>query len=406
MKILLCHNYYATRGGEAHVVEAEMRMLQNHGHEVLFYSKDNADIAAFSSAQKIAAIPRGFHNTHVIHDMRHILHTYKPDIAHIHNVYPQISPAIYRFLYSAGVPVVQTFHNFRFLCINGLLRHNGETCKMKNTPLHCIRSRCYRDSYFYSLWYSAINACHRARHTFTRCIDRYITLNSFTRDIFIDAGYPQDKCVVKPNSASIQESPLISHPENYAVFIGRLSEEKGIWPLLYASERVPELPLYIIGDGILEKDAHAFVKDKKLSHITFFGRLSGEESAEILRKARVALCPSTCYENCPLSIINAVYSGTPVIASRTGGLPDFVPEGIAGWLVEPGDVDALEHQLKKIAESPEIADVLRKGTRAFGHEHFSEEKNYTALMSIYRAAQENAAVRCGIDTQKIKQQDI
>jgi len=227
-------------------------------------------------------------------------------------------------------------------------------------------------------------------------------LNTFTRDIFISAGYPVEKITVKPNFATIKNNKIVSEPENYAVFIGRLSEEKGIWPLLHASERVPELPLHIIGDGPLEKEVRAFVYDKGLTHITFFGRLSAEQCAEKVRKARVAVCPSTCYENCPVSIINAVYSGTPVIASRTGGLPDFVPEGIAGWLVEPGEVSALAERLKEIACTPELADRLRDSARAFGQKHFSEEENYAALMLIYKDAEKRAIARRGKQLQEKK----
>ena len=395
MKILLCHNYYATRAGEAQVVAHEAELLEKHGHQVIRLERDNADIARMSPAEKLRTFFTSFHNPGVVSEAREIVSLYRPDIAHVHNVFPRISPSLYRTLYSLGVPVVQTFHNFRFLCISGLLFKDGDYCGGRGNGVKCVTGRCYRDSYIYSAWYAALLAWHRRRGTFLSCIDRYIALNGVTRDIFVKAGFPYDKFVVKPNSASVEDVPHIAEPDDYAVFVGRLSREKDIMTLLEASARVPDLPLIIVGDGPCEDDARDFVRDRGLCHVTFRGKLPPEDCAGIIAGALVTVFPSTCHENCPLTVINSVYLGTPVIGSRTGGMPDFVPEGKAGWLVTPGDVDAWTARLAFVAARPDEAVALRPSTRLFGLGAFGSETNYNRLVDVYRAAMRAAASRHG-----------
>lgn len=393
MKILVCHNYYAVRGGEAAVVENEMQLLQHKGHDVMLFSRDNTALSRMSLTRKISTLFRAFHNPHTHRELARYIASFNPDLVHVHNVFPLLSPSLYRYLYARGIPVVQTLHNFRFFCCNGLLFCHNTPCTSRGASLSCVRKRCYRNNAIDTLWYATIIRFHQWRRTFTHCIDRYIALNSFTRDIYSERGFPADKICVKPNSAREYNLPFHATSDSYAVFVGRLSEEKGLMTLLQAAVKVPSLPLRVIGDGPLEKDARTFVAQHAATHISFYGRLSHQECAQHVHRARVAVCPSLCYENCPLSIINALYCGTPVIASRIGGMADFVPENRAGWLIPPGDVAALTTALKRCAADPTYTDALRHSAYTFAHEHFNEEHLYTQLMEIYSSAIDAAKAR-------------
>lgn len=382
MKILLCHNYYKTRAGEGLVFKHEKNLLLKNGNDVQTYTRDNIEINSFPVGKKLTSFLNGFNNTKTQNDIDRIIAENRPDVAHIHNVFPLISPAIYAALNRHKVPIVQTFHNFRFICPNGLLFIDEKECPyFLKKNLHCIKNKCYRQSYIYSAWYSAILAHHKK--TFKEQIDRYIALNSFTKSIFVKAGFNEQKIIVKPNSASADSSAFNENPENYILFAGRLSQEKGAFTLLKAAAKVPSLPLKILGDGPLENKIKKFISDNNLRHIELLGYQPQKQFEKYLANALVTILPSECFENCPLTVINSLYLGTPVIASRTGGIPDFVPEEKAGWLFTPGNVDELAQKLQMVENNKEKIIKMRPKVREWGVEQFSPETNYKRLMKIY-----------------------
>jgi len=382
LKILLCHNYYKTRAGEGLVFEHEKNLLIKNGHEVQIYTRDNKEINSFSAGKKISSFLNGFNNKKTQNDIDRIISESRPDVAHIHNVFPLISPAIYVALNRHKVPIVQTFHNFRFICPNGLLFINEKECPyFLKKKFHCIKNKCYRQSYLYSAWYSAILAHNKK--TFKEKIDRYIALNSFTKSIFVKAGFDEQKIIVKPNSASADSSTFNKNPENYIIFAGRLSQEKGAFTLLKAAAKVPSLPLKILGSGPLENEIKKFIADNNLNHIELLGYQPQKQFEKYLVDALITILPSECFENCPLTVINSLYLGTPVIASRTGGIPDFVPEEKAGWLFTPGNVDELTQKLQMVENNKEKIIKMRTQVREWGVEQFSPETNYKRLMKIY-----------------------
>ncbi len=386
--ILVCHNHYQIRAGEDQVFAAEVALLRAHGQRVITYTRDNAEIAQMPFWQRLWSFFAAFHNPRTTRDLRALIVREKPTVAHVHNVFPLISPALYWTLRRAGVPIVQTIHNFRFVCIDGLLFRDGNVCHdcLEGRRWACVRQKCYRDSRLYSLWYALIIWWHQWRGTFTRTIDRYITLNSFTKKILVDAGFDAARMMVKPNAATVTPggaAPPTSAP--HALFIGRLSQEKGIMTLLTAAVRVPELPLHVIGDGPLAAPARAFVAQAGATHITFHGYCSHEQIAAALAQALVLVFPSECYENCPMTVINALTLGTPVVAARTGGVPDFVPEDRAGWLFPPGAVDALAARLAWVATHADDVRALRPQAQAWAASQFAPQQNCEQLLHLYQS---------------------
>jgi glycosyltransferase involved in cell wall biosynthesis len=397
MTILLCHNRYRIRAGEDHVVDAEAAALRARGHRVVIYTRDNAEIEQLSILRRLAAVLAAFHNPRTARDIRRIVASEHPDVAHVHNVLPLISPGIYRVLQRCGIPVVQTIHNFRFVCINGLLFRDGHICHdcLEGRRWRCVCAGCYRHSRLQSLWYALILGWHRCRGTFTRCIDLLIALNGFTRDVLVRAGFDPARIMVKPNAATVDalDAPSPDTPAAHAVFVGRLSPEKGVLTLVRAALRVPNLPLRIVGDGPLADEIQDILRAADARHITLLGFLPPDAVARELAAALVTVFPSECYENCPMIVVNALYLGTPVVAARTGGIPDFVPDGRAGWLFTPGDETALAERLLWIAAHPGEVRALRPQVRAWGRDAFAPDKNCAALEAAYTTAIATGAAR-------------
>ena len=396
MKILLCHNHYAIRAGEDQVFASEMQMLRARGHTVISYTRDNADIASISLFRKIQSVLFGIYNPRTVKDIKDIVRREQPDVAHVHNVFPLLSPSLYCTLKSMQVPVVQTIHNFRFFCCNGLLLHGNKTCSPSPLLLlRCVFSRCYRNSFFYSAWYAAIIFWHRFRKTFVRCIDRYIVLNTFTRDVFIRNGFDQARIIVKPNAADVPEL-VSSGVHDYAVFIGRFSTEKGVITLLDALKRLPAFPVKLIGSGPLDDYVKQAVSSKSFSHVELLGYLPFDDCCRYAADALVSIFPSECYENCPLTVITSLWYGTPVVASHIGGIPDFVPEQ-AGWLFEPGNADALAERLQWIYTYRSDVIAMRDSVKAYARDRFSPDTNYRQLLAVYQSLVHDplSGVSCG-----------
>ena len=387
MKILLCHNHYQIRAGEDHVFAAEIQQLRDHGHQVITYTRDNAEISILPFRGKIKTFLHGFYNPRTAADITEIILREQPDVAHVHNVFPLISPSIYRTLKKLNIPVVQTIHNFRFFCSNGLLFHKGIPCSPSRLHvLKCIFRRCYRNSAVFSAWYAAILLWHRLRKTFQNCIDQYIVLNSFTRSIFIENGFDPERVVIKPNAAEPIPVEVVG-THDYAVFVGRLSPEKGALTLLHALRNLSGLKVKIIGSGPLEQQVQEYVASHELTDIELLGFLPFGECCQYMANALVMVFPSECYENCPLTVINSLWYGTPVIASRTGGVPDFVPAD-AGWLFEPGNADELAAKLQWVIDNKNQVLALRPKAQQWAQQQFEPETNYTHLLDIYKKALE------------------
>ncbi|MCX7848346.1 MAG: glycosyltransferase family 4 protein [bacterium] len=395
MTILVCHNHYAVRAGEDHAVGAESQLLRDYGHEVVTYVRDNREIGKWPWWRKVGLVMAGFYHPGVAREIRKLVTRVRPDVAHVHNVFPLLSPGIVKVLRAAGIPVVYTAHNFRCVCANGLLFRHGKVC---HDCLHwryavCVRERCFRDSWWASLWYAAIIWWHRWRRTWQRHVTRVIALNHFSRGLLLQAGFAEKQLVVLPNFADEGYAIEVERKEAYVVFVGRLVEEKGVVTVLGAAELVPEVRVHIAGGGPLESMVRSTVSAKGLKNVTLLGHIEKEQLALVVAGALVLVFASLCYENCPLVVVNALWAGTPVVAARTGGVPEFVPEGRAGWHFTPGDSVELAERLKWVWTHRREVEGMRAQVRAWAREQFAPRVHAERLREIY--AEAIAAVRRG-----------
>jgi len=390
-KILIIHNHYQQPGGEQVAVEAQVALLRERGHPVVLYVKDNVVIEHYGPVQKVTFFPRTLFSQVTCREIRSLVVRERPSVAHIHNVFPLISPAVYRALKDAGVPIVQTVHNFRFLCPNGLFYTHGqicERCEYGNT-FHAVRRKCYRNSYVLSALYALTIGLHRRWGTFG-LIDRFIALTEFTAQKLVESGLVRrDEISVLGN---FLPDPLpapgsSNEREPYVVYLGRLSSEKGVETLLAAMAGLPNLGLKIVGAGPQAEALQAMAQWRELHQVKFLGYVDGEEKWHLLRRALAVVVPSVCYENFPLAAVEGMAVGTPVVASKLGSLPYVVEDGRSGLLFCPGDGRDLRRKLVWLAAHPKEALAMGQHGRRIVETRYSPATHYRRLTDIYAGVQ-------------------
>jgi len=386
MKILICHNFYQSRGGEAQTVFREKESLEKKGHSVILFTRDNKEIHNYGLIQKIRLFFGIFFSFKTYREIKRIIDRQRPDIAHIHNAFPLVSPSVYYALKKMNVPVVQTVHNYRFLCPNGLfLDNDGKTCdRCKNGNFfNAIIRKCYRNSYSQTSGMAATLYLHHKLRTFINKIDIFVSPSNFLKRKLIEGGIPKEKIVVKAHFVKCREIKPIYEFDNYAVYMGRLSREKGLFTLLKAWKEIPDVTLKIVGDGDIRNELENFVIQKEITNIEFLGFIAGSEKFEILKKAMFMIFPSECYENFPYTIIESFACGTPVIASRIGAVTELVKEEKNGLLFEPGNIGDLRKKILYLIENPTLIIPMRHYARKITEEKYSSEVGYKNLMQIY-----------------------
>ena len=391
MKVLLIHNFYqsSSPSGEDAVYDNEAEMLRSGGVEIIRYGRHNDEInnpfhAAFSAVWSRRAY----------HEITSLIKKEKPDIAHFHNIWYLISPSAYAACKDAGVPVVQTLHNFRMFCANGLLLRDGEPCEdcIGKTPWRGIAYGCFRNSRLYSVPVVASEIIHRARGTWVNAVDAYIALTDFGKKKFIECGLPESKIYVKPNFLSDPPN-FLSSAQDYAVFIGRLSQEKGLNVLVDAfhillSSHPPIFPsfsLKVVGDGPLGQEIMRRCEDMKTGQIEFTGRRSHDECMELLSRAGFLIMPSVCYENFPMTIREAFACGKPVVASDLGAMASLIRDRETGLLFKPGDPADLAAKIAWMLENRDACLQMGRNARAEFEKKYTADRNFSMLMGIYHA---------------------
>jgi glycosyltransferase involved in cell wall biosynthesis len=378
MKILMVHNRYLQRGGEDESTNLEIALLRENRHEV-----DNAAIVQQSPIRTgIEAI----WSSHAYQALRERIHSGGHDLVHVQNFFPQLSPSIHFAAKAEHKPVVQTLRNYRLMCLNGLLLRDGhvcEDCLPKFVPWPGVLHRCYRQSTAASSAVAAMLTVHRTLRTWQRKVDIYVALTNFARTKYVQAGLPDQQIMVKPNF--VMPDPLPGeHQAGFALFVGRLSAEKGVELLLQTLSRLPDIPVKIVGDGPLSERVHEF--SAKSNSIQCLGRLDREATLGLMRDARLLVFPSESYEGFPRVIVEAFACGLPVIASALGAAAEIVADHSTGLLFSAGDPVDLANKLKWAWDQPVVIEELGHKARKEYELKYAAERNYQILMDIYQRA--------------------
>ncbi len=391
MKVLLVHNSYQERGGEDIVFEQERQLLQFRGNTVVEYRRSNAEIEQFSALQRLGLVKRTIWASDVRRDFARLLRQEKPDLVHIHNTFMMISPSIYSACREAQVPVVQTLHNYRLLCPAATFFRNGATCEecVDHSLWRGVRHACYRGSHLATAATALMLAAHRVRGTWEHMVDCYVALTAFSRDKFVEAGLPAERVRIKPNFVHPDPGARVEDG-TYALFVGRLAEEKGIPTLLAAWRNLPQsIPLRIVGDGPLRNELETQLEHESVSNVRLEGRLTREQAMAAMKGARFLVFPSILYENFPLTIAEAFACGLPVIASALGTMTEIVKPRHTGLLLRPGDADDLASHVNWAWNHPGQMWHMGKQARREYENCYTAEQNYRILHDIYLQAMAN-----------------
>lgn len=384
MRILIAHNRYQIGGGEDAVVRDEIDLLRRHGHRVELLEEGNEGIHGLRG-RAIAAVSV-FHSERSRMRMKRVLDDFQPEVVHIHNWFPMLSPSVLLEADAWGAPLVQTLHNFRMLCANSLLYRDGAVCTDcvgKSFPLDGIVHGCYRGSRPGSAIVTAAYAFHRLTHTWD-AVDLFVAVSEFQREVLVRGGLPAEKLAVKPNFVDAPVWRAEKTREDFALFAGRLSPEKGIRTLLSAWDtgKIP-LGLKILGDGPLADEVRA--RAAKNKDVEYLGLQPSEAVYLKMGSAKFLVFPSEWYEGLSRTVIEAFAQGTPVLAADLGAVRELVEEGVTGFRFPPGNVDALAAGALRFPGGEEYGRIS-SNCRSLFLGRFTAEINYGLLMDIYSKA--------------------
>jgi glycosyltransferase involved in cell wall biosynthesis len=377
MKVVIIHSQYRYKGGEDAVVCSEQNLVPNA--KLWVRSNKNGIEALFQFLISV-------YNPFVAYSLKSYLKKEKPDVIHIHNLNFAIGPVVIKIAKKLGIPVVMTLHNYRLLCPSATLLHKGQifTDSLdKKFPWKAVKGKVYRNSVLQTFWLAFSVWVHKTIGTWHK-VDRFIVLSRFAKEIFGNShlNIQEHKLSIKPNFVSVPTYSHLARTDSF-LFVGRLSEEKGLEYLLSATIQ-SGFSLRIAGDGPLRgkvEDAAA-----QYSNITFLGPLESENVHKEVRECTALVFPSIWFEGMPMTIIEALANGTPVLASNLGAMADMIQHEINGLLFEPGDIESLVDCLKKWNEVPfEERNFMSLGARSSYEQYYTPEKNYEQLLSIYHS---------------------
>ena len=385
-RVLLAHNFYRQRGGEDTVFSNERQLLTENGVEVITYERDNEDVPDHGRMNLLLHTLSMSWNKKTHREISALIRKKRPQVAHFHNTFQLISPSAYAACHDNGIPVIQTLHNYRLVCPGALLQRDGKPCEscIGKAPLQGIMHGCYRDSALASAAVSWMLVRNRLNGSYVSGVDRYIALTEFAASRFIAGGLPEDRIVIKSNFLP-NPPPAGAGGGRYAVFVGRLSHEKGVRTLLNAWKWLPGIPLKIIGNGPMTTDVETATRERA-NLIDYLGYLDTENIMQILSHADILVFPSECYEGFPMSILEAYACGTPVVSSDLGSMREIVKEDVTGFKFEAGNDRALADTISAIWNNPAKLKTMRPGIRTHFDENYTAEINFRQLLAIYNAA--------------------
>jgi len=380
MRILQIHNVYRELGGEDAVVRSDREILRAAGHDVLALTGQNPE------GRLRTAVALGLSSWNPLAHARvsRAAAECQPDIVHVHNVWFELSGAALHGARRGTAPVVMTLHNYRIMCANGMLFRAGQSCTdcVGSTALHGLQHRCYRQSFLASTASVASIGLHKAIDTWGRSVDHFLALTEFSKSKFVEAGIEPGRISVRRNVVP-DPGPRAVRPSSSTevVYVGRVSEDKGIRILMDAWNRArPDgLELVIVGDGPMRAELLGIDPS---SSMRYLGPLANPQARKLIGGARALVFPSLLFENQPMSLLEAMAAGTPIIASDVGGVPETLADGRGGWLTSPGDVDAWAGRLVALGDDAAV-DGMSSNTRGLYEERYSAAVGLQSLLAVY-----------------------
>lgn len=390
-KVLLAHNFYQVPGGEDTVFNNEKRLLEENGHKVVVYTRDNREIDNFNTLDNLCYPINTIFSLKTYKEVKKIIKDNQIDIVHVHNTWPLISPSIYYAAFHSNVSVVQTVHNFRLICPGATLYHNG---KIFEDSLHkglrsSIKEKVYKESFIHTLISAMTLKVHRIFGTYKKI--NYIFLTDFNKNKHLELNtnkhtvINENRAFIKPNFANIDRTILpFDKKKNQFVFVGRLDRLKGINLLLEAWKEIEESDLIICGTGPDEEKCREFIKENNLPNVHLMGFVSNDKAREIIAESRALILPTQLYEGFPMTIVESYSAGTPVIGSDIGNVGNLIKDKVTGLKFKFDSVESLREavlRLKKLNEKQLSVNAYQTFI-----DNYSAKVNYEILIDIYKDA--------------------
>ncbi len=382
MNIVWVHNAYTEFGGEDAVVQSIPRLLEENGNKVFPFMRSSAEIPRMRLGNERAFFS-GIYNWSSKNALRRCLEEFKPDIVHVHNVFPLISPSVLGECRRFGVPVVMTTHNFRLICPNGPFMTNGEVCEKCSggREYWCVLRNC-EGNLFKSFGYALRNYVARKRRMFLDNVTLYACLSEFQRRWLTREAFPVKRIVVVPHMVDPTGVRVSEKRGEYVGYVGRVSPEKGLPTLMEAARVCDDIQFKAAGSY----DRLPHLPAQAPENFEFCGHLNSEQVDKFYANSRIVVLCSIWYEAFGLVVLEAMIRGRAVICSRIGGLPEIVEDGVTGLLFEPGNAEDLAEKLRYLWDRPELCHKMGQAGREKALREYSPEKYYERLIAIYKKA--------------------
>jgi len=384
MNIALVHNRYAVDSGEENVVENIIDLLSANGHNISMFMKSSSEISRMFMGQTRAFFS-GIFNFSIMKAFRIFLDESKPDIVHIHNLFPLISPSVLIECRRAHIPVVMSVHNYRLLCPNGLHmpKMDARICEKCSggREYWCVLKNC-EGNLPKSFGYALRSYVARKAQLYRANVSIYACLTHFQKQRLVSQGYPEDRMVILPNMVRLKNKPDTSSLGNYVGFVGRVSPEKGISIFLEAAKKCPHIEFRVAGSY----DRMCNILTQTPDNCRFLGHLHSKELSQFYNFSRIVVVPSLCYESFCLVAIEAQTYGKPIICSHIGALSEVVDCGLTGLQFQIGDADELAEKIRYLWDNPGLCQKMGQAGRKKAQGEYSPGRYYERLMAVYKKA--------------------
>lgn len=382
MKILYIHNDYAKPSGEETAAEAIVTLLKEHGHEVRWFRRSSAEIKGFTG--KIKSFFTGLANPAMAKALEKVLDEYQPDLVQIQNIYPFLSPSIFRPVKKRNIPIVMRCPNYRLFCPNGLCCDmQGKVCErcFGGHEWNCVLKNC-TGSRFKSIGYALRGWFARVTKRILKHVDIYIVQTEFQKRKFMGQGIPEEQIGILPGIMQKMEPPAEWSTGKHVTFVGRVSEEKGILEFIECARQLPDIPFLVAGSY----DGMPGIRENAPANVEWRGFVKGEELRKAYLESRLVVIPSRCYEGFPNVIVQAMQLERPVIAVDLGASGAVVEHGITGLKFAPGNVSDLSEKIIELYQNEEKCRQFGETGRKTALKLYSRESIYEQLMQIYQRA--------------------
>ena len=399
MRVAMANNYYYLKGGAERVLFEEKKILEANGHRVEVFSQTHpsnessqyADyFLPFKDWRNVSLLGKVPTALNIMYDRRtgrsfqRFLEATQPDLVHAHNIYGGLTTSIIDAAQRRNVPVVMTLHDYKLICPSYLMLNRGSVCEdcQGTRFIHCLLSRCHKESLAASGVYCIESYLNRWLGKYD-AVRYFICPSRFSLKKHAELGVPENRLLYIPNFINAAEHKAAYEEGGYALFVGRLSKEKGVGTLLRAAQNL-DVPVRIVGDGPLRADYERYVKEHGMAHVTLEGYKSGDDLKRLYANAAFLVIPSEWYENAPMTILEACAYGKPIIGSHIGGISEMIEPDRTGLLFAPADASELAECIRTLWRDKSLRIKMGRAARDKVEREFSSQAHYERLMELYR----------------------